>query len=40
MRTIMDEVAYNDTGNEVTLIKRRAPEPPPLPDGDSEALTP
>jgi CheY-like chemotaxis protein len=29
MRTIMDEVRYNDAGNEVTLIKRRAPEPPP-----------
>lgn len=28
MRTIMDEVRYNDTGNEVTLIKRRAPETP------------
>jgi CheY-like chemotaxis protein len=26
MRTIMDEVRYNDAGNEVTLIKRRAPE--------------
>jgi CheY-like chemotaxis protein len=26
MRTIMDEVIYNDLGNEVTLIKRRAPE--------------
>jgi CheY-like chemotaxis protein len=29
MRTIMDEVTYNGAGNEVTLIKRRAPEPPP-----------
>jgi CheY-like chemotaxis protein/anti-sigma regulatory factor (Ser/Thr protein kinase) len=28
MRSIMDEVAYNDAGNEVTLVKRRAPEPP------------
>ncbi len=27
MRSIMDEVRYNDTGNEVTLIKRRIPEP-------------
>jgi CheY-like chemotaxis protein len=27
MRTIMDQVTYNDAGNEVTLIKRRAPEP-------------
>ena len=26
MRTIMDEVSFNDAGNEVTLIKRRAPE--------------
>jgi anti-sigma regulatory factor (Ser/Thr protein kinase) len=26
MRTIMDEVKFNATGNEVTLIKRRAPE--------------
>jgi CheY-like chemotaxis protein len=26
MRTILDEVRYNDAGNEVTLIKRRAPE--------------
>jgi CheY-like chemotaxis protein len=25
MRTIMDDVTYNDIGNEVTLIKRRAP---------------
>jgi CheY-like chemotaxis protein/anti-sigma regulatory factor (Ser/Thr protein kinase) len=28
MRTIMDEVRYNDAGNEITLIKRRAPELP------------
>jgi CheY-like chemotaxis protein/anti-sigma regulatory factor (Ser/Thr protein kinase) len=28
MRTIMDEVVYNAAGNEVTLIKRRAPQPP------------
>ena len=27
MRSIMDELTYNATGNEVTLIKRRAPEP-------------
>jgi CheY-like chemotaxis protein len=27
MRTIMDEVTYNAAGNEVTLVKRRAPEP-------------
>ncbi len=26
MRTIMDEVKFNATGNEVTLVKRRAPE--------------
>jgi CheY-like chemotaxis protein len=26
MRTIMDDVTYNDTGNEVTLVKRRTPE--------------
>jgi CheY-like chemotaxis protein len=29
MRSVMDEVAYNDAGNEVTLVKRRAPEPAP-----------
>jgi CheY-like chemotaxis protein len=28
MRALMDEVAYNAAGNEVTLVKRRAPEPP------------
>ena len=27
MRTIMDEVRYNDAGNEVTLVKHCAPEP-------------
>jgi CheY-like chemotaxis protein len=27
MRTFMDEVHFNETGNEVVLIKRRAPEP-------------
>jgi CheY-like chemotaxis protein/anti-sigma regulatory factor (Ser/Thr protein kinase) len=32
MRTIMDEVNYNDRGNEVTLIKRRAPESIPEED--------
>ena len=26
MRTIMDEVRYNEAGNEVTLVKRRSPE--------------
>jgi anti-sigma regulatory factor (Ser/Thr protein kinase) len=29
MRTFMDEVRYNDRGNEVTLIKRRVREAPP-----------
>ncbi len=29
MRALMDEVTYNAAGNEVTLIKRRAPEPAP-----------
>jgi CheY-like chemotaxis protein len=29
MRTIMDEVRYNAAGNEVTLVKRRAPEAQP-----------
>jgi anti-sigma regulatory factor (Ser/Thr protein kinase) len=28
MRTFMDEVTYNGAGNEVTLVKRRVPEPP------------
>jgi CheY-like chemotaxis protein len=27
MRTFMDEVTYNDAGNEVTMVKRRASEP-------------
>jgi len=27
MRTFMDEVIYNDAGNEVTLVKRREPDP-------------
>lgn len=34
MRTFMDEVAFNESGNEVTLVKRRRREPgepPPLP---------
>jgi CheY-like chemotaxis protein len=26
MRSIMDEVSYNESGNELTLVKRRAPE--------------
>jgi hypothetical protein len=34
MRTIMDEVRYNDAGNELTLIKRRTPE---LPAGAADA---
>jgi CheY-like chemotaxis protein len=29
MRTIMDDVTYNAAGNEVTLVKRRAADPPP-----------
>jgi CheY-like chemotaxis protein len=29
MRTIMDAVVYNGAGNEVTLLKRRAPDPAP-----------
>jgi CheY-like chemotaxis protein len=33
MRSIMDEVRYNHTGNEVTMIKRCAPEPAPIEDG-------
>jgi CheY-like chemotaxis protein len=35
MRTIMDEVRYNDAGNEVTLVKRRAAEAPPEGDGSA-----
>jgi len=34
MRAIMDEVRFNPSGNEVTLVKRRAPE---LPAGDDSA---
>jgi anti-sigma regulatory factor (Ser/Thr protein kinase) len=34
MRSIMDNVIYNARGNEVTLIKRRAPEPLPGDDLD------
>ena len=34
MRTIMDEVTYNAAGNEVTLIKRRAPESPAESESD------
>jgi CheY-like chemotaxis protein len=37
MRTIMDEVRYNDAGNEVTLIKRRVPEPPYEEESEPEA---
>jgi CheY-like chemotaxis protein len=33
MRTIMDEVTYNDAGNEVTLVKRRAAVTFPEMDG-------
>jgi CheY-like chemotaxis protein len=39
MRAIMDEVVYNAAGNEVTLIKRRAPEPPAGSD-DEDAPAP
>jgi CheY-like chemotaxis protein len=35
MRTILDEVRYNAAGNEVTLVKRRAPVPPSE-DGEAE----
>jgi CheY-like chemotaxis protein/anti-sigma regulatory factor (Ser/Thr protein kinase) len=37
MRSIMDQVIYNHAGNEVTLIKRRAPEPAQLEDGNEGA---
>lgn len=33
MQSIMDEVVYNQAGNEVTLIKRRAPDSVEEPDG-------
>jgi anti-sigma regulatory factor (Ser/Thr protein kinase) len=33
MRALMDEVVYNPAGNEVTLTKRRAPEPAPDEEG-------
>jgi CheY-like chemotaxis protein len=33
MRTIMDEVIYNDTCTQVTLVKRRVPEPVIAEDG-------
>jgi CheY-like chemotaxis protein len=33
MRTIMDEVTFNESGNEVTLVKRRAPETLPQDEG-------
>jgi CheY-like chemotaxis protein len=39
IRTIMDEVIYNDIGNEVTLIKRRAPLAPPEEEADSQGST-
>ena len=32
MKTFMDDVAYNDRGNVVTLTKRRCPEPPAKPE--------
>jgi CheY-like chemotaxis protein len=35
MRSVMDEVRYNETGNEVTLIKRRAMEEHIEPPGES-----
>jgi CheY-like chemotaxis protein len=40
MRAIMDEVVYNAAGNEVTLIKRRAPEPPAGSDDEDAAAPP
>lgn len=30
MQTFMDEVQYNETGNQVTMIKRRSPQPVPV----------
>jgi CheY-like chemotaxis protein len=36
MRALMDEVSYNAAGNEVTLIKRRAPEPSPNEEAAAE----
>jgi CheY-like chemotaxis protein len=36
MRSVMDEVSYNATGNEVTLVKRRHTEPPAA-EGDADA---
>lgn len=36
MRTIMDEVRYNDAGNEVTLVKRRTPQEGEANQGTSE----
>jgi CheY-like chemotaxis protein len=36
MHTIMDEVKYNSAGNEVTLVKRRAPEAILVEDGLAE----
>lgn len=37
MRTIMDEVTYNEAGNEVTMIKRRAPQTVPAEGGQEAA---
>ena len=31
MRSLMDEVTFNDTGNEVTMVKRRRPTVAPVP---------
>jgi CheY-like chemotaxis protein/anti-sigma regulatory factor (Ser/Thr protein kinase) len=39
MRTFMDEVTYNDVGNEVILIKRRPPTPTRIPTCQSEYAT-
>ena len=38
MRTFMDEVHYNGTGNQVTLVKRRTPEPSPPQPSPCEEL--
>jgi CheY-like chemotaxis protein/anti-sigma regulatory factor (Ser/Thr protein kinase) len=40
MRSIMDEVRYNEAGNEVTLIKRRAPETLHEEEGEGGASAP
>jgi CheY-like chemotaxis protein/anti-sigma regulatory factor (Ser/Thr protein kinase) len=39
MRMIMDEVRYNAAGNEVTLVKRRTPQPPPSEDDDRTSIS-